>query len=268
LPAPCTPERKLLLEQYKLLKSECVCLMNDRQELQCSRKPQLEALYATRVGCWMIERLQLQLRVLALKRKTELLQGALNREEEVDLDEIELDVAQELAAAEAAIMQQVASLEGAKVLLNNLLSAESTEALRSLYRSLARQLHPDVNPELTEAQKEIWLLVQEAYENCDLEKLKAIQIVYESEIQAAAAHTEALPDQDLQQRIATMKAAIRSLHEGIASLRNTFPFTIEQQIFDDDWVAREVSGVKEELAILQAYEATLLEEFKQLTRML
>ena len=46
--------------------------------------------------------------------------------------------------------------------------------LKDLYRSLARQLHPDVNPNLDKKKLDLWYQVQAAYESNDLSKLEVL----------------------------------------------------------------------------------------------
>lgn len=59
-------------QQTDLLKEEYIKLLNDKDVLLHWGKPQLEALYSTRIGIFQVERLQIQLRIRALKRKIEM----------------------------------------------------------------------------------------------------------------------------------------------------------------------------------------------------
>ena len=99
-----------LHSQFDLLHTEYIKLLNDKDVLQEWGKPQLEALYNTRIGCLQIEKLQLQLRIKALKRKIELVRAAINQNKSIDINEIELQVAAEIAEAEFRIMNEVAKL--------------------------------------------------------------------------------------------------------------------------------------------------------------
>ena len=74
-----------LPEQLSLLKEEYIKLLNDKDVLINWGKPQLEALYATKIGVWLVKRLQAQLRIKALQLKMEKLHIAINTEQPVDL---------------------------------------------------------------------------------------------------------------------------------------------------------------------------------------
>ncbi len=263
-----TLSKEQLEEQYDLLKTGYIRLLNDKDVLLQWGKPQLEALYNTRIGYLQIERLQLQLRIKALKRKIELVHAAINQNKTINVTEIELLVAAELAEAEFRIMKEVAKLENSKNLLSHLESPERSAELRKLYKQLAKQLHPDLNDNLTEEQKNLWYLVKEAYENGDLEKLKAMQVVYEKELKATGNKITALTEEEITLKIEVLKEGIKILNEQIFQIRGEFPFTIEAQIKDDEWVNAQSEELKKELSKLQEYESELTLQYQQIISVL
>ena len=212
-----------LSDQLKILKEAYIKLLNDKDVLLNWGKPQLEALYSTKIGVWLVSRLQAQLRIKALQLKTEKLNAALNRQEPVDLIQLELEVAAALAAAEAKIMTDVAKIEAAKQMLSQLDTPQRSSELRKLFRELAKQLHPDVNNHLTKEQVELWHQVKEAYESGDLEKLKAMCIIYEKELSQAAAAENELTEEQITLRLAILKEGIKVLQDEVISIRSVFP---------------------------------------------
>lgn len=50
----------------------------------------------------------------------------------------------------------------------------SDDLMKQIYRTLVRQLHPDLNPNLPEALRERWFEVQQAYEERDLARLEML----------------------------------------------------------------------------------------------
>ena len=239
-----SPAKEQLHEQFDLLKIVYVKLLNDKDVLLEWGKPQLEALYNTRIGYLQIEKLQLQLRIKALKRKIELVHAAINLEEPIYINEIEMQVAAELAEAELRIINEVAKLENSKNLLSHLDSPERCAELRKLYKQLAKQLHPDVNDNLTEEQENLWHLVKEAYDTGDLEKLKAMQVVYEKELTAVGNKIAELTDEEITLKIEVLKEGIKVMNEQLLKIRSEFPFTIETQIKDEEWVSGQTQELK------------------------
>ena len=215
-----------------------------------------------------MEKLKLQLGIKALKRKTELVQSALNREQAIDLSEVEIQVAFELAEAEAAIMNELTKAENAKHLLTHLGSPETSADLRKIYRQLAKQLHPDVNPTLTEKQAAIWQMIKDAYDDGSVMRLKSLQLVFEKEIEAVKDQVNACSPDDLQVRIELLKEGIKLLHQEIVDIRNEFPFNVEHLIKDEEWVAAETIKLQDELEQLRQYEEELLVHYHKLIALL
>jgi hypothetical protein len=260
--------KEQLHERYDLLRVVYIKLLNDKDVLVEWGKPQLEALYNTRIGYLQIEKLQLQLRINALKRKIELVHAAINLEEPININEIELDVASELAEAEAPIMNEVGKLEDSKELLSNLGSPVDSAELRKKYRQLAMQLHPDINDNLTEDQQSLWHIVMDAYDTCDLEILKAVPVVYEKELVAIANKIASLTGEEITLKIEALKEGIKIMNEQIPQIRNEFPFTIEEQIKDEEWVRSQTQELKKELDKLRQSESELTLQYQQIISVL
>ena len=261
---PFTKEE--LLQQYDLLKTEYIKILNDKDVLLNWGKPQLEALYATKIGVHQIEKLKQQLYIKGLKRKIEMLQSAISKGEDFDVNQIELKVAAELANAELKIMGEVTKLEKAKQALTNLHSPERSAELRKIFKQMAKQLHPDANPQLTAEQMDIWHLVKNAYETGDVEKLKALQVVYEKEINQLKDGLAALTDDELSLRNTALKEGIRLLNEELKSIKEQFPFTIEHQIKDEAWVTEQVNLLQNDLVKLKEYEIELQQHYIELIK--
>jgi hypothetical protein len=258
------PTHEDLLSQLDLLKEEYVKLLNDIDVLVNWGKPQLEALYSTRIGILQVQRLQAQLRIKALQSKIEKVRSCINQDLPVDIMAIELEVAANLAQAEAKIMVEAAKIEKAKELLSHLDTPERSGELRKLYRELAMQLHPDVNNQLTQEQVQLWHQIKEAYENGDLERIKALRVVYEKELNQKEDADKTLSYEELTLRLQVLKEGIKILQQQVMDIKKQFPFTIEQQIKDDEWVAAETETLQEELKKLDAYEKELTLEYEQL----
>ncbi len=257
-------EKEQLIQQHEILKVEYVKLLNDKDVLISWGKPQLEALYATRIGVHQLNLLQLQLRIKALKRKIELIQAAINTGKPYNVDAIELLVAQELASVEEQIMKQTNEINAAKNLLSNLDTPQRSAEIKALFKQLAKQLHPDVNPDLTPEQRELWHKIKDAYKYGDLEQLKAFQIVYEKELNQLKKQVEELAEDEILLRNEVMKEGIKVLYEQINEIRLQYPFIIEEQIRDEEWVAKEVEKVNGQIEQLTNYEKELVTNYSSL----
>ena len=258
------PSSEDLLSQLALLKEGYIRTQNEWQVLLEWKKPELEALYLTKIGSWQVKRLQVQLRVKGLKLKLEKLRSQINRNLPVDITTIELEVATVLAEAEAAIMTETGKIAGAINLLSHLSNPQRSNELRKEYCALAKLLHPDVNDHLTKEQIELWHLVTKAYEQGDLEGLQLLKVVYDETLRKSAEQTVPPEKSELEKQIDKLKEGVRKLHLQITQMMMEFPFTLQSQLYDDAWVSKEVAIIQEELEQLDAYEQVLSHEYHQL----
>ncbi len=256
--------KETLLSQFDILRTEYIQLINEKDVLLNWAKPQLEALYVTRVGVYQIELLQMQLRIQSLKRKVELVRSTIVRGLPLDVTAIELKVATELANVELQIMTQVAIVEGSKHLLSNLESPERSKELRTVFKQLAKKLHPDVNVTLTTEQVHLWHLVKAAYEHGDLEKLKAVQVAYEDELENKEKEIGLLTEEELTPKIETLKEGIKRLNIEMEGIRKEYPFNLEEKINDEDWVRSEVEKLELAIKQLTKFEAELVIDYETL----
>jgi hypothetical protein len=230
-----------MMSELDLLKAEYANQWNNRQVLIEWGKPQLESLYYAKVGELQIELLQTQADCYAAKRKLEMMQAAINRNEEINLPFIEMMVEMEMQKQTEKIGIEVAKLSNSKNLLANLDSPKRSAELRKIFREMAKALHPDINPDLPESGKNLWNAALLAYESGDLESLKALSLL----VSTIKNNGENFTDENaLLTQINLLKEGISYLLSEISTIRETFPFTIEKQINDDVWVNEKRDTIK------------------------
>ncbi len=145
-----------LHKELDLLKAEYANQWNNRNVLREWGKPQLESLYYARIGELQIELLQQKAEMYTAKRKLEMMQVCINRDEEINLPFIEMMVEIEMQKQLEKIDQEVVKLSLARNLLANLDSPQRSSELRKIFREMAKELHPDINPDLSNSAKNLW----------------------------------------------------------------------------------------------------------------
>jgi hypothetical protein len=251
---------------FTTVKQAYIKALNDKDILINWGKPHLESLYISKIGYLQIDKLQIQLRIKALKRKIELVVACINKEEPVDLINIELQIATELANAEKTILQAAADLDNATFLLSHLATPSHGKELKDLYKQLAKQLHPDVNTNLTDKQKELWHIVQQAYNNGDLEKLRAIPIVYQNELKNAEDAFLQLSEEELLLKIKVLQEGIHVLEREMLAIKQEFPFCMQDEILDDEWIANQKQDLQKELQELTILEQDINQQYLHLIK--
>lgn len=143
-------------------------LYEQMEKLQYIDGPLLEQTYMDKVGTFEQEVIKAEIECELLQKKQQMIQAALNRRELVDEAAIDAEIdklRQEMfnEASGTASPQECA-----------ILTDEQSEELQRLYRSIVRNFHPQMHPELTDAHKELFKKAQEAYRHKDLDALRLI----------------------------------------------------------------------------------------------
>lgn len=207
--------REELIASLEKLKAGYVASLNTLDMMKGWGRTQLEALYATRIGKYKIEILELQIQFKALKKKIQLCHQYINQDKAPDFEEIESRVKNMPQEAYREIHREKEKVIFGKEILSNLRSPEESAEMRKIFRNIAKTFHPDVNPNLTTEQQEIWHLFYSAYKSGDLDKLKALEVVYADDILKTQNQSKELSEEDILLQTAMLKQGIIELEEQI-----------------------------------------------------
>ena len=258
-----SPRKRQLKEEYERLQLEYTALVEERDEMRNSDGPRLMALYMEAVGQLQYEILVLQYEIALLKQKRDLLQAYKNRREKPDMKKVEERVEQTAKTYNERIYQEEEKIKHAKEYIKEQQEEEKQEQedekreLRDLYRKLVHRLHPDLHPEQTEWERELFLKVQDAYEKGDLDKLHELAQQLE-----AGMPTDALDNdtaEEWEERVNRLKEEIAKIREEIANMLGQFPFTYRDKLKDQDWISETQAMLRKEIESLKK-EKTRLEQ--------
>lgn len=258
-----SPRKKQLKEEYERLQLEYADLVAERDELENSEGPRLTALYMEAVGQLQYEVLVLQYEIALLKQKRDLLQAYKNRGEKADLNYVDEQVEATAKTYNENIQREEEKIKQAKAYIEEQKEEEKKNQedekreLRDLYRKLVHRLHPDLHPEQTEWEKELFLKIQEAYEKGDLERLRELAKQLEAGMPADAVDNETT--EEWEERVNQLKEEIAKIREEIARILQGFPFTYRERLNDPEWIAQTRDMLRKEIAELEK-EKTRLEK--------
>ena len=256
------PEAQRLQQDNAILLDELARLVAERRDLQEVVKPNLIALYQTKLGPWELRLLEAQCQVARLKRRTEMVQASLNRGGAPDLTEIDAALEAEFVTWQEQVKESARKIEEAQFRLSHTISADDDAELKTLYRALVKKLHPDVNPQATDGHRNLWQQVQAAYDRSDLEELRALALLGDR-----LAGVEVPPDNLtlLQKEHERLRDSLKSVLAALAAIKTEPPFSLAAQWEDDGWVSarreeidKAVSALHEQAAALTKHLATLL----------
>lgn len=170
------PEWNELLEKREAFRSQIAAVLTDLHSL-ADTKDVIIGRYAAEFSNRLDRLNRAEIDAARLKREIELVQAAINSGQEVDYEEIHAILEAEFAEWQARIDSEIDELINCWGMLEFVLDPAKTRALRRIYRTLARRLHPDLNPEQSPARAELWHRVTAAYQLQDLEELEALELL-------------------------------------------------------------------------------------------
>ncbi|MGI6279204.1 MAG: hypothetical protein ACOYJS_01420 [Acutalibacteraceae bacterium] len=257
------PDYQKLKEEVEKLRIELSMLILERDQLRLVECKNIEMLYMLKLGSLEYKAYEAQCAFLRLKRKMELIQAKKNRQEKIIMSQIEETLEAEFEEfqkkLEELINQMNAAIERSRC---DTLSAEENKELKSLYFKIVKALHPDLNPNITESQLELFYNAVSAYENGDLNTLRIINELVSDPI---------LPDNrkdamtQLNDEKVQLYELLNTVKKSIEAIKSEFPYTAKELVNDPE----KIEARKAELnGIIRQYEEAIAAYNARIEKML
>jgi hypothetical protein len=209
--------------KLKALREETASLLQEKDSLTHHICPSLSLAWTVRVGHLECELFEVRLKVSKVKRMTELIQVKIYQDKSYSLSDISDD-------AERDLESNFLKLKFMKLALNK--DAEAAEesglkitqselaSVKSLYREIAKQIHPDINPNISEKEADLFKMASDAYKVFDLWALEAITAAL-----GRASETEKkMSNSELASETSRLRQINRELREAINSIKQSYPY--------------------------------------------
>lgn len=241
-----------LLHRLEELKRESASLFNKRDEMITYEAPHLYSVYLTEIGQLKYEEFALQTDVKILSLRLSLIQAYINSNKTPDFEAIEEQIQIEKENYKKILDEKMADIRAAKeYMAAPLMSPEECRELKATYQLLVKKLHPDINPNQSERDKELFLKVVAAYKMQDLDALRQILLMLDTD------SIEDLPADTLESQIEKLEKTIENIKQRIAELEASFPFDHRDKIFDKEWVAQQQEMLRESIKALTVKKQSL-----------
>lgn len=133
--------------------------------------------YTREFGDLLTEGFEAKIACIRLKKEIAWCQAQLNRGTVIDADAMKQEIDRVMAAFYRELKDMYAETKAAKD--SERISAVTVVAVKRIYRKLAKQLHPDINPMTAREPKlsELWNRISIAYNANDLEELRELEVL-------------------------------------------------------------------------------------------
>ena len=242
----------IILEEYKKLKEtqeelslKYIELVEKQEDILYKKKNYLEAKYLGHFGYLYKLKLKLEIEIRRNKRKITLIQALINRNEKVDINKIEMILQEEMKEFEEELRQYQLKVDFSRQLLKSpIITDEELKEVKSIFRKLAKKLHPDINKNQNERSKNLWEQLQKAYQNNDLATLILLANIIDDE-DYNVDNGNSL--EKLKKDIQMLQEKINEIILNLEIVETIFPFNIQEKLEDVNWLDEEKSIITKEI---------------------
>lgn len=266
--AECTiilfPEFVTLKAEVEKLRTEISMLLLERDELRLVICKNIETAYMLALGSLEYKVFELNCEVLRLKRKIDLIRAKKNRQEKIVLSAIEELLDEEFAEFQRQLDEQIDKMNKAvDHSRGRSLTDEETKEIKKLYRSIVKVLHPDLHPEVTPAQIQLFQNAVQAYENGDLGNLRIIsEMIADPVVSEPGENGLSILAKDKKQLTKTLEL----IREQIANIKSEYPYTMKELVNDPEQVAEKRAELEEMIAELKETYDLYVVRLKEILR--
>ena len=226
------PDFEKLKSEVEKMRTELSMLLLERDELQFVICKNIETEYVLKLGSIEYKAYEAQCAALRLKRKIKLIQAKKNRQEKVIISAIEETLNSEFAEYQKQLNEQIDKMNDAlKRSKAEVLTNEENKELKKLYRKIVKALHPDINPDVSETQVNLFDNAVQAYKNGDLNTLRIIgEMVGNSPLPEQ--HKDALTQ--LNEEKERLQNLLKAIKDSIEQIKSEYPYTMKEIIEDEE----------------------------------
>lgn len=258
------PDDKKSRKRIKELKKTLESLVFERDNLEFVVCGNIKTEYLLTFGSLEYRIYKTYCHYLRLKRKKDMIQAKKNRQEKIKMKEIEDRLDEEFADYKKKLDEKIGeineALSRAKL---EVLSEEETKLLKKLYKNIVKSLHPDINPSVTDAERELFYKATEAYKDGDLPSL---QIIYDIVCSGDDIEDEGLSGKPLDDEVERLEGLVGQIQDYIDIIKSTPPYTWKIYLEDEKKKRDKLRGLENDLKSFEEAVRTQEEAIKDLMR--
>ena len=224
-------------------------LLLERDQLS-KEAGQIWTVYLQMFGKLISDNYEEKLECIKCKKTIAYYQKALNQGGAVDAAAMERYIEQEMAEYYANLQRMLKENEEA----NN--AGTSTpyevERAKTLYRRLAKLIHPDINPETDHSEDllELWNRILIAYHHNDVKQLSELEVLVRKVLKELGADEVRVDIPDIEEKIDEVRVEIDQI-------THSEPYSLKYLVEDEEASEKKKAELQEELETYQKYHREL-----------
>ncbi len=258
------PQVEALEKDVHELKENLEALLMEHDELVHIVCKNIETSYMLSLGYLEYKAYELQCTSLRLKRKVELIQAKINRQETVILEKIEDILDTEFSEYQKKLEVEIEKMNKALERGNSKsLSLKETSELKKLYNQIVKSLHPDLNPNVSHSQIALFQNAVSAYANGDLKTLRIIGTMVGEIMELNTDETQL---SFLLKEKERLQKAIELMQSNITEIKKTYPYTLKEIIDNEKLLNTKKVELEETIEQYQNLLISYNERISQMVR--
>lgn len=242
-----------LKKEIEQLRIELSMKILEHDELKYVTCKNIETAYILSFGALEAKVYQEEIQWRRLRRKLELLIAARNRRKSIKEEDIERQLDEEFNSFEAIFDEYFKNIDKALERASaETLSKEESKKLKKLYRTIVKRLHPDLNPNITASQRDLFFKAVEAFENGWLAVLEFIAEAVDVGFEEDDLDKSPLKERD------RLKAMIEKIDVDISEIKSNYPYRFKEILDDEDAMVQHRKMLEEQ----SAYYIAGIEEYE------
>ena len=258
------PDDKKARERIKELKETLESLVFERDNIKLVVCENIKTKYLLTFGSLEYRIYEIYCKYLRLKRKRDMIQAKKNRQEKIKMEVIEDKLDEEFADYKRKLDEKIGEINEALSRAKcEVLSEEDTKHLKKLYKNIVKRLHPDINPSVTDAEKELFYHATEAYKDGDLSSL---QIIYDIVCAGDDIEGGNLSSKSLSDEVKRLEELVGQIQEDINLIKSTPPYVWKTYVEDEKKKREKLKSLENDLKSFEEAVRTQEEAIVDLMR--
>ena len=226
-------------------RTELSMLVLQRDELKYVICKNIETKYMLELGSLEYCLYQSECIIMRLKRKVELIQMRINRQEKIDVSAIDKLLDEQFREYQQKLEEKIKKMNEAIERDNGeVLTEQQVKELKKLYRAIVKALHPDLNPNVTKQHIKLFQNAVTAYKNGDLQTLRIINEMI-SNNHSEDDNTDNI--EKMRDELIRLDRMISSINGDVEKIKSEYPYTMKDILFDKEQLNQRKQELKDNI---------------------